>query len=154
MIARQVNWPPVSPVMESNVSRPEFEPGCRLSALDVCVLACGTIGSVVAWQMLWWVGFVIAFVVAHFFLFCNVFRMSRPLELVWAATFVALAGSTVMRESPGWLVTVVGSLNVTVAVIAIEMCRPSYHGIAWERLNPRLPQWWESRIAEQATPST
>ena len=103
--------------------------------------------------MLWWVGFVIAFVVVHFFLFCNIFRMSRPLELVWAATFVALAGSTVMRESPGWLVTVVGSLIVTVAVIAIEMCRPSYHGIAWERLNPRLPQWWESRVAEHATPS-
>ena len=137
--------------METNLSRPEFKPGVRLSALDVCVLICGTVGSVVAWQWVWWVGFVIAFVVAHFFLFCNVFRMSRPLELVWAAAFVALAGSTVVSEAPGWIVTVVGSLVVTVAVIAIEMRRPSYHGIAWERLNPRLPQWWEARVTEQAT---
>ncbi len=139
--------------MESNVSRPEFKPGCRLSALDVCVLICGTVGSVAAWPLVWWVGFVIAFVVAHFFLFCNVFRMSRPLELVWAATFAALAGSTVVSETPSWFVTVVGSLIVTVAVIAIEMRSPSYHGIAWRRLNPRLPQWWDAHVAEHATPS-
>ena len=143
----------VSPVMETNVSRPEFKPGCRLSALDACVLVCGTVGSVVAWQTAWWVGFVIAFVVAHFFLFCNVFRMSRPLELVWAAAFVALAGSTVVSARPGWLVTVAGSLVVTVVVIAIEMRCPSYHGIAWQRLNPGLPQWWESRLAEQTATS-
>lgn len=143
----------VSPVMESNVSRPEFKPGCRLSALDICVLFCGTVGSVVAWQWVWWVGFVIAFVVAHFFLFCNVFRISRPLELVWAAAFVTLAGNTLVNEAPSWMNTIVGSLIVTVVVIAIEMCRPSYHGIAWQRLNPRLPQWWESRFAEHASPS-
>ncbi len=137
--------------MESNVPRPEFNPGCRLSALDVCVLICGTGGSVVAWQWVGWVGFMIAFVVAHFFLFCNVFRISRPLELVWAAVFVALAGSTVVNEMPGWMVTIMGSLIVTVVVIAIEMCRPSYHGIAWQRMNPRLQQWWETRVAEQAT---
>lgn len=94
---------------------------------------------------------MIAFVVAHFFLFCNVFRISRPLELVWAAVFVALAGSTVVNEMPGWMVTIMGSLIVTVVVIAIEMCRPSYHGIAWQRMNPRLQQWWETRVAEQAT---
>ena len=139
--------------MEANLSRSEFKPGVRLSALDVGVLICGTVGSVAAWQWVWWVGFVIAFVVAHFFLFCNVFRISRPLELVWAAAFVALAGSTVMNETPGWLVTVVGSLVVTVAVIAIEMFSPSYHGIGWQRLNPRLPQWWETHVAEQATRS-
>jgi hypothetical protein len=107
----------------------------------------------VAWQVLWWTGFVIAFVVAHFFLFCNVFRMSRPLELVWAAIFVGLAGSTVVNEAPGWMVTVAGSLVVTVVVIAIEMRSPAYHGIAWQRLNPKLPQWWESRFAEHARPS-
>lgn len=137
--------------MKSNMPRHEFKPGCRLSVLDVCALACGTVASVVGWQLLWWVGFVIAFVVAHFFLFCNVFRVSRPFELVWAATFVAMAGSTVTNETPGWMVTIMGSLVVTVAVIAIEMLRPSYHGIAWQRLNPSLPQWWESRFTEDTS---
>ncbi len=113
----------------------------------------GRIHRGVAWQWTWWVGFVIAFVVAHFFLFCNIFRMSRPLELVWAAAFVAAAGGTVVTETPGWGVTVVGSLIVTVLVVAIEMRRPSYHGIAWQQLNPKLPEWWEAHIAKHATDS-
>lgn len=135
------------------MSQPEFKAGCRLSMLDLGVLIGGAVGSIVAWQWTWWVGFVIAFVVAHFFLFCNIFRMSRPLELVWAAAFVAAAGGTVVTETPGWGVTVVGSLIVTVLVVAIEMRRPSYHGIAWQQLNPKLPGWWEAHIAKHATDS-
>ncbi|MCX7408134.1 MAG: hypothetical protein NTZ32_08620 [Planctomycetales bacterium] len=135
------------------MSQPEFKAGWRLSMLDLGVLIGGAVGSIVAWQWTWWVGFVIAFVVAHFFLFCNIFRMSRPLELVWAAAFVAAAGGTVVTETPGWGVTVVGSLIVTVLVVAIEMRRPSYHGIAWQQLNPKLPEWWDAHIAKHATDS-
>lgn len=133
--------------------QPEFQPGCRLSKLDVGVLVCGTIGAVAAWSFVWWVGFVIAFVVAHFFLFCNVVRMARPLELIWAATFVMLAGATVVFETPGWMIAIAGSLVVTVLCVCVEIRKPSYHGIAWRRLNPMLPQWWNDHVARKSSPS-
>src|SRR5262245_56032743 len=64
---------------------PQFNPGFRLSKLDIGVLVVGTILAVVLWQETWWMGFIVAFVVCHFFLFCNIFRIARPLELIWSA---------------------------------------------------------------------
>jgi hypothetical protein len=97
--------------------------------------------------MTWWWGFVVAFVLAHFFLFCNVVRMARPLELTWAAVFVVLAGATVAFGTPGWLATAAVSLVVTVVVAVVEMRKPSYHGVGWRWVNPGLPTWWEARVA-------
>ncbi len=88
-------------------------------------------------------GLVIGFAVGHFFLFCNVFRVARPLELSWAVLFVALAGSTISLEKPGWQVTIATSLVATLLVIVVQMRMPSYHGVAWQRINPELPQWWQ-----------
>jgi len=96
----------------------------------------------------WWWGFVPAFVLAHFFLFCNVIRMARPLELIWAGFFVVLAGATIVYDVPGWLITVPLSMLVTVIVVCIEMHKPSYHGVGWQRINPGLPLWWEAHVAK------
>ena len=104
----------------------------------MAVLVFGAVGSIVFGSLVWWIGFVIAFVIAHFFLFCNVFRLSRPLELVWSAVFVMLAAGTVATEFPGWPIMVVGTLATTVVVVALEMRKPSYHGPGWKRINPRL----------------
>jgi hypothetical protein len=76
--------------------------------------------------------------VGHFFLFCNVFRVSRAPELVWAGVFLALAGSTIALGVPGWPATVAASLATTVVVVTLEMRKPSYHGIGWRRINPTL----------------
>lgn len=125
-----------------------FAPGFRLSALDVAVLVGGTATTIVLAMFVWWWGFVLAFVLAHFFLFCNVVRMARPLELIWTGAFVVLAGATVAYETPGWLVTALVSSFMTVVVVIVEMRKPSYHGVGWRRINPGLPAWWESRVAE------
>ena len=100
-------------------------------------------------MLVWWGGFVLAFVLAHFFLFCNVIRMARPLELIWAGVFVVLAGATLAFETPSWLVTAPVSLFVTAVVVVVEMRKPSYHGVGWQRINPGLPAWWETRVAEK-----
>jgi hypothetical protein len=109
----------------------------------------GTAAAIVLSTFVWWWAFVPAFVLAHFFLFCNVVRMARPLELVWAGGFVVLAGATVAFETPGWLVTALVSLLVTVVVVVVEMRKPSYHGVGWQRINPKLPAWWEAHVAEK-----
>ena len=95
------------------------------------------------------VGFVVGFALGHFFLFCNVVRMARPLELAWSSVFVALAAATVALDAPGWLVTTCVSLLVTVVVVLLEVRKPSYHGVGWRRINPELPAWWAAQTAEE-----
>jgi hypothetical protein len=126
-----------------------FAPGFRLSVVDIIVLVAGTAVTIVLSMFVWWWGFVPAFVLAHFFLFCNVVRMARPLELIWSGVYVVLAGATVSLETPGWLVTTLVSLLVTAMVVVVEMRKPSYHGVGWQRINPDLPAWWESHVAKK-----
>jgi hypothetical protein len=83
--------------------------------------------------------------VGHFFLFCNVFRMSRPPELLWAFTFTVLSGATLRTGGPGWLATVTVSVALAVVLIGLETRKPRYHGVGWKKLNPRLPDWWRSQ---------
>src|ERR1022692_2647369 len=106
-----------------------FAPGFRLSLTDVLMLVVGTIGALALGFITWWGGFVVGFVLAHFFLFCNVFRLARPLELAWSGAFVLLAVGTVALEFPGWIITASISLCISILVIVVEMRKPSYHGI-------------------------
>ncbi len=125
----------------------KFQPGFRLSALDVVILVVGGIASAYAMTIDRWFGIAIAFVVLHFFLFCNVLRMSRPLELIWAGSFAGLAAATISQNRLSWPAVFAISSIVTVLVAVIETRRPSYHGVGWQNLNPRLPDWWQSAAA-------
>lgn len=124
----------------------KFQPGFRLSVFDVVVLIVGGSASAYAMAVDRWFGLAIAFVVSHFFLFCNVLRMSRPLELIWAAVFAGLAIVTMSTNLLTWPVVFAISLAVTLVVAVIESRRPSYHGVGWRKLNPRLPEWWQSTV--------
>ena len=120
-----------------------FRPGFRLSALDAAVILAGSTGAALAAEVAWWMGTAIAFVIGHFFLFCNVLRAARPLELAWTACFLALAIASMTKGMPPWSITFALSSLVTLVVLALQIRRPSYHGIGWQRLNPDLPQWWD-----------
>jgi hypothetical protein len=130
------------------MKQPAFAPGFRLSVAHGFVLLGGVAGIIIMSTIVWWWGFVLGFVLGHFFLFCNVVRMARPLELLWSGVFVALAGATIVLETPGWLATTLLSLVVTGIVLVVEMRKPSYHGVGWKWINPGLPAWWESRMVE------
>ena len=122
------------------MSAAKGNPGFRLSALDVI----GGVASAYALTFDRSLGVAIAFVVLHFFLFCNVLRMSRPLELVWAGAFAALAVAALSFNVLSWPAVFAASAALTAIVAAIELRRPSYHGVGWQKLNPRLPEWWHS----------
>ncbi len=123
---------------------PTFAPGWRFSAFDGVVLALGLAAVGVFGSLYWPIGFVIGFSLLHFFLFCNVVRMARSLELVWSAVFLGLCAATILTDWPGWTWTAAASLGVTAAVVAVELRKPSYHGIGWRVVNPLLPVWWET----------
>jgi len=123
-----------------------FQPGFRFSSFDGLLLVVGAAGSLLTWPRTWWIGFTIAFVVGHFFLFCNVFRISRALELVWAAVFIVLIRLTVANGIISLTTTILISLAATGVVIGIEMKKPSYHGAGWRRVNPSLREWWEKSV--------
>ena len=94
---------------------------------------------------------VVAFVVAHFFLFCNLVRLARTLELIWAAVFLLLATGTIAFDTHGWLMTYAVSSAMTMILIAIETCKPSYHGVGWRQINPDLPRWWQEHHGEKSS---
>jgi len=126
-----------------------FAPGFRISVWDAVVLCGGALGAWWLYRIEWWIGVLLAWVVGHFFLFCNVFRISRGPELIWAAVFVLLCASRLLFHVPGWMATFLGSVLVAMLLIALEMVRPCYHGIGWQKINPTLPEWWKSKGTQE-----
>ena len=122
----------------------DFNPGYRFSALDFFVLVFVGYAGADSVAVMFWPGIAILCVLGHFFLFCNVIRMARLSELVWAALFVALSAATMIMGFPSWHGTLLLSLAAAVALIALEIRKPSYHGIFWQRINPKLRQWWDA----------
>ena len=122
-----------------------FSPGFRLSKLDGLILCSGLISMCLLIPRMWQAGLIIGCVVLHFFLFCNVFRITRAPELIWAAAFVLLTSLTILTGHPGWLATLIVSLALSTCLIWRATMRADYHGIYWQQWNPKLLEWWESQ---------
>ncbi len=122
-----------------------FSPGFRFSRRDAAVLLLAVVAGVALCFVHLCVAVGVAFVVGHFFLFCNVFRLSRPPELIWATAFACLmvAGSCGVIS---WWLAFLAAASLTPVLVVIETRRPSYHGVWWEQLNPHLPEWWRHRV--------
>src|SRR5687768_14459038 len=84
------------------VTKSTFQPGFRISRVDIAVILIGLVMSGIAARVEWWMAGIVACAVGHFFLFCNVFRVSRGLEIAWAVFFVAIAAGALARPEPEW----------------------------------------------------
>lgn len=120
-----------------------FQPGFRMDRIDGAFILLMTGVAAGTYRFSGWLSLAVVTTVVHFFLFCNVFRIQRSLELIWAGTFVSMASATSLAQIPGWPVTYGLTLSVTLAVIGRGITRPSYHGVGWRILNPQLPTWWQ-----------
>lgn len=58
--------------------------GMRFSVVDAVTLIVGAGVTVWAWAFVPDLALVVPFLLMHFFLFCNVFRVSRRPELIWS----------------------------------------------------------------------
>ena len=119
--------------------------GFRFSWRDLVVFV---IAVSIAWSMhmsadpFWW---VVPAVVAHFFLFCNVFLVWQRLEWLWAATFVVNVTVHNWRGIMEPLPILLWQLPITLLVIVLQMRSPHYHGVWARRINPRFDQWLEGK---------
>lgn len=110
-------------------SRPAHTCGFRMSALDALILVAGGAAGWMLWAPLGSFALLFPFIVAHFFLFCNGFRVRRSYELIWAAAFVANFAVWTAAGEFSWWSVLLTQAPVTVAVIAAEVMSSRYHGI-------------------------
>ena len=103
--------------------------GFRFSVVDAGVLA---VAAAATWLLLPHVGFVawlLPFALGHFFLFCNVFRVRRSYELVWAAGFLLNFGAWALSGAFDWLPVLAVQTPLTLLLIVLEIRSPRYHGV-------------------------
>ena len=133
----------------SNKTSMNFRPGFRISIIDILVLVAGALSAIYYYAFSQVVSLVIIFVIGHFFIFCNITRMSRIPELIWGGTFLLFAGFSASTGQPSWLLTFLLSILITFILVLLEARKPSYHGIFWQALNPNLPRWFEKNHTSQ-----
>jgi len=121
-----------------------FNPGFRISLLDMGVLI---MSLSLAFFMAYYdklYAIMILYVVGHFFLFCNIIRISRKPEFIWAVFFIGLNFLHYLYAIPSYPVLLVIMSCLTLLLVILEIKSPAYHGILWEKLNPNLPHWYQN----------
>jgi len=102
--------------------------GFRFSLTDaLAIIVCAIATTWGLWQ-LGPIAWLFPFVLGHFFLFCNIFRIPRIPELVWAAAFVLISAVCLVLDvsilHALWLI-----LPITLGILVYSIRLPSYHGI-------------------------
>lgn len=126
----------------------EFKPGFRLSVVDtVFVIFVGTLAFVFLRDRPYLLALCLL-APLQFFLFCNVFRVSRIPELVWTSLFVAITWLSFRLDLPLWIPVAV-AVMLGILIVGFEMTQKSYHGIFWERINPGLKSWFDEKFENE-----
>lgn len=108
--------------------------GFRFSLQDAVIFIAGAVATFVGWHMLGTFSLFIPFLLGHFFLFCNTFRIGGERSLIWVAAFLLNVfwwGTTQLHVAH-----LVGQLAVTAILIANCVLGRNYHGFACQRINP------------------
>ncbi len=119
--------------------------GFRFSYGDgfVLLLALGvSIGGQDFRPFIWFVPFV----VGHFFLFCNIFRIRRKAELIWSFLFLSQIFLGIYGHFWTLETSFIGQLIITLMILCYEIQQPYYHGIFARRWNPYLDDYLLLRV--------
>ena len=129
----------------------DFRPGFRFSWLDGAFLAASAVFAGCLLTVMPLASGIVAFVVGHFFLFCNVFRIPRKPELIWAGAFSILAMLATLAGRPGWPLVFAISAALSALLVIREMRQPLYHGVGWKKINPGLENAWRQTQGDSLT---
>ena len=105
--------------------------GFRFSVIDAVAIILCVIGTCLLWPHLYTMSLFFPFVLFHFFLFCNVFRISRPPELIWAAIFIFNVISVLGMKHKMFPYVFWAQLPVTLAVLIYGVMQKDYHGVGY-----------------------
>jgi cell division protein FtsW (lipid II flippase) len=126
---------------------PLFAPGFRISKIDMAFIFLAIFLAVYLYQISQETNFIILFTTFHFFMFCNVFRIERKPELIWSVFFCITTYGTLTYQTPPWKYNFLLSLLRAVILIFIDTTKKSYHCIFWQKINPNIQSWWNSKIS-------
>ena len=119
--------------------------GFRFSITDGLAIIIATILTVIALPEIGSLAWVILFVLGHFFLFCNVFRIPPKPELIWAGTF--LLNMTTFTFLPlNIFENFIFQLPITFFLIIKEVFKPTYHGIYSLKINKEIDKYLAGEI--------
>jgi hypothetical protein len=120
--------------------------GFRFSLTDAVALSAFGAATAVLYRMGSGFSWIVAIVAGHFFLFCNVFRVARRRELLWAGFFVLNSALWLVLGRLDGFGLLACQLPVSVGVIAWELGATRYHGIFANHLNSALEDYLHGRI--------
>lgn len=112
--------------------------GFRFSPSDAVAIGLFLSSAGALWHFGSPLGWLLVIAAGHFFLFCNVFRIARRRELIWAGLFLLNVTFWAWNESLTWTGVLLCQLPVTIALVLSDLRSAGYHGIFAKRLNPRL----------------
>jgi len=128
-----------------NYNVKEFRPGFRLSKLDIVILILGVMSALWVTTISIFVSYIIVYVVGHFFMFCNLFRLSRAPELVWAVIFLSLCTLSIKWQLFDVVYAFITQTLMTLVLVALELRKSSYHSVGWKKVNPNLKVWFQAQ---------
>jgi len=120
----------------------QFKPGFRLSAIDIIFIAIAILFCIYFFNIAKSISYIIGIVVGHFFLFCNIARMSRTPEIIWAVFFTLFTILSLKFNLVPLSLVFLASIVLSIMLVFLETRKPSYHGILWQKLNPNLENWF------------
>lgn len=115
--------------------------GVRFSWTDAVILVMAVTGTIGTYSFTDGYSLLILFVVLHFFLFCNIFRIRRTPELVWAGIFLLNASVWILLDHLSLWGIASTQFVFTVIVIVNEFRNPNYHGVFARQINPHLDNY-------------
>jgi len=108
--------------------------GFRFSSTDAAIFAGGAVATIALWNPGDPFALMVPYLLGHFFLFCNLFRLGGERDLIWIGAFLANAWSWT------YTLTLVPHLvlqaAVTLGLILQCVIGRNYHGIGCTWINP------------------
>jgi len=101
------------------------------------VLVCGIV-TVLLWPYLGQMSLLFPIALGHFFLFCNVFRIFRKYEYVWAAVFVLNFSMWLLLGCFSWGLVMVVQTPFTLTLIIFQMRSRWYYGVYARIINKSI----------------
>jgi hypothetical protein len=108
--------------------------GFRFSWTDGVVVILCALATWSTWSLLNDIAALFPIVLAHFFLFCNVFRIPRKYELLWSAVFVSNIEAWLVADLFAWSKVLLVQTPVTLFLVIMTLFQQDYHGIGYSFL--------------------